>query len=587
MNIPRARIRPTSLVAALAAISLLGGAAAARIAPRNPGHARHFGYITMKDGVQLAYVAYLPRAKGTFPAVLQYDPYQGGGSTLGWPDSLWVKNGYAVVIASVRGTGCSQGVFHLFGRHEGPDGAAIIRWIGAQPWSDRRVGMIGVSYAGFTQILVAAQHPRLLRAITPSAVAANTYSQVAYPGGIFNAAFIAWWSLHGQPLAAAQGVKTRIGWGDRECEGNYKAHPASSLFLHARAHALFGPWWQARSLLREIRRVDVPTFISGTWQDDMIMATGTTDLYERLQGPKRLSMSPGGHGWLFLQPAFQQRLIQWMNRWVKGVHNGIGAQPPVTIYWEPRAGLPPAGGWATHYAGWPPKRTRLRTFWLTSARTLSAVPPGDSPADGRGLSYTYPTGVELTGNNTEFAVPPDPNGSLAWTSAPFHRDFTILGSVQLRFYAAAQNPDTDFEFILQDVYPNGDVRYLQRGFLRASLRGIDRRRSTADHLLHAYRRAADLIPGRIYEFRLSLPPLGAVLRKGQRLQLALLAPSPIPQPSWGLVPLDMPGENTVFTSARFPSTIVVPTIPGARAKRAPPPCGSMSLQPCRRPAAHR
>ena len=31
MNIPRARIRPTSLVAALAAISLLGGAAAARI----------------------------------------------------------------------------------------------------------------------------------------------------------------------------------------------------------------------------------------------------------------------------------------------------------------------------------------------------------------------------------------------------------------------------------------------------------------------------------------------------------------------------------------------------------------------------
>ena len=309
----------------------------------------------------------------------------------------------------------------------------------------------------------------------------------------------------------------------------------------------------------------------------MIMASGTTDLYERLRGPKRLSMSAGGHGWLFLQPAFQQQLIQWMNRWVKAVRNGIGARPPVTIYWEPRPGLPPAGGWAT-------QRTRLRTFWLTSARTLSAAPPGNSPADERGLRYTYPTGVELTGSNTEFAVPPDPNGSLTWASAPLHRDFTILGSVQLGFYAACQNPDTDFEFVLQDVYPNGDVQFLQRGFLRASLRGIARSRSTPDHLVHAYRRAACLIPGRIYEFRLSLPPLGVVLRRGQRLQLA---PSPIAQPRWGLVPVDVPGQNTVFASARYPSAIIVPTMAGARAKRAPPPCGSMPLQPCRKPAHHR
>ena len=312
----------------------------------------------------------------------------------------------------------------------------------------------------------------------------------------------------------------------------------------------------------------------------MIMASGTTDLYERLRGPKRLSMSPGGHGWLFLPPAFQQQRIQWMNRGVKALRNGIGARPPVTIYWEPRPGLPPAGGWAT-------QRTRLRRFWLTSARTLSAAPPGNSPADERGLRDTYPTGVELTGSNTEFAVPPDPNGSLTWTSAPFHGDFTILGSVQLRFYAASQNPDTDFEFVLQDVYPNGDVRFLQRGILRASLRSIARSRSAPDHLVHAYRRAAYLIPGRIYESRLSLPPLGAVLRRGQRLQLALLAPSPIPQPSWGLVPVDVPGQNTVHASVRYPCAIIVPMMADARAKRAPPPCGSMPLQPCRKPAHHR
>lgn len=581
------RVRLAALLMGLAGMTALSGTAAAQMGHGAVKYPRQFGYITMKDGVQLAYVAYLPQAKGKFPAVLQYGPYQGGGTTLGWPDGIWLKNGYAMVFASVRGTGCSQGVFHLFGRHEGPDGAAIIRWIGTQPWSDRKVGMIGVSYPGFTQILVAAQHPRMLKAIAPSAVAANAYSQIVYPGGIFNPAFLAWWSLHGQPMGAALGVKARIGWGDTECAANDLAHPAPRLFAHARAHPFFDRWWRLRSLQEYIGRVEVPTFLSGTWQDNAIMASGTTDLYERLRAPKRLSMSPGGHGWVYLQSAFQHELVQWMNHWVKGVPDGTEARPPVTIYWQTRAGLPPTSGWATHYAHWPPKRTRARTFWLTSARTLSARRPGNSAADAHGLSYTFPTGVELMGNNTQFALPPDPNGSVTWTSAPLSQNLTLLGSVQVRLYAASQNRDTDFEVVLQDVYPNGDVQYLQHGFLRASLRALDPGKPRPDHLVHAYRKPAYLVPGRVYELQLSLPPLGAVLRKGHRLQLVIVAPSPIAQPSWGLMPVDLPGQNTIYASARFPSRIIVPTIPGAKAARAQPPCGSMPMQPCRKPTRPR
>ena len=160
-----------------AAVILSGTAAAAQMSRRAPGseYPRHFGYVTMADGVRLAYVVYLPRAKGRFPAVLQYEPYVGGGSgpSSWWPAGMWLENGYAVVFANVRGSGCSQGVLDVFGPHEGPDGAAIVDWIGTQPWSDRRVGMIGVSYPGFMQILVAAQHPKFLRAITPSAVTAS------------------------------------------------------------------------------------------------------------------------------------------------------------------------------------------------------------------------------------------------------------------------------------------------------------------------------------------------------------------------------------------------------------------------------
>ncbi|HEY1891913.1 MAG TPA: CocE/NonD family hydrolase [Steroidobacteraceae bacterium] len=593
MSVSSGRIRLAGIALALMAAAILSGtAAAAPSAQRAPGsdYPRHFDYVTMKDGVRLAYVVYLPRAQGRFPAVLQYEPYAGGGSgpwsqDAWWPAGMWLDNGYAVVFASVRGSGCSQGALDVFGPHEGPDGAAIVDWIGTQSWSDRRVGMIGASYPGFTQILVAAQHPKLLRAITPSAVTANAYSEAAYPGGMLNVGFITEWSLHDQPSAEAMGVEARVGWGDKECESNYLAHPHPHLFLQARAHPFFDPWWKQHSLEDYIDRVAVPTFISGTWQDNATMSGGITELYERLHAPKHLSMSPGGHTWIYAAATLQQDLVRWMNRWVKGDRNGIEAQPPVRIYWESR-GYPPVASWTTQYSSWPPRRAEARTFWLTAADTLSASPPGTSAADAKGLSYTFPTGVELVGDNTQFAVPPDPDGSLTWTSAPLAEDLTILGRVQLRFYAASESPDTDFAVDLHDVYPNGDTQYLQHGFLRASLRAVDRAASTPDHVAHSYDKPDYLVPGRIYEVQLSLPPLGAVLRKGHRLQLLIAAPSPIPQPAWGLMPVNMPGQNTIYASAGYPSRIIVPTIPGASGEGAEPTCGSMAAQPCRMPARH-
>lgn len=287
-------------------------------------------------------MAYLPKAEGRFPVIFQYEPYVGAGTgpwppSDWWPSDMWLKNGYALVFANVRGTGCSQGVFDFLGPHEGPDGAAIVDWIGEQPWSDRSVGMIGASYPGHTQILVAAEHPEGLKAIAPAAVTASSYSEIFYPGGISNISFISEWGLHLQPSLEAIGVKARIGWGDKECEKNYRAHPANSLFLEARAHPFFDQWWRSRSLEQYISRVNVPTFISGTWQDHQTMASGATELYEQLKSPKRLSMSPRGHVSAYFEAGFQRDLLRWMDRWVKEVryrgatasHDLLGAQRAV------------------------------------------------------------------------------------------------------------------------------------------------------------------------------------------------------------------------------------------------------------------
>lgn len=578
---------PTSLglsrrCAAAAFLALCLAEAGPVVAAAAPTYPREFGYVTMKDGVGLAYVAYLPAAKGRFPTVLQYEPYQGGGVG---PDGHWLQKSYAVVTVSVRGTGCSQGVFDLFGPQEGPDGAEVVDWISRQPWSDRKVGMVGVSYPGHTQILTAAQQPEALKAITPGAVTASTYDDLVYPGGIFNATMAARWSLIIQPELAAAGARQRIGWGDKACQANMAAHPAPSLVEQGRDHPFLDGFWKERSLESYIDRVKVPTLISGDWQDNETQASGGTTLYERLNAPKRLVYSTGGHAGVYYAPSYQGEVDRWIDRWVKGETNGVEAEPRVTVYWEAGAGGKPGTNWTSHYADWPVKAAQARTFYMTGDGRLSDEPAGASGPAAAPRSYIYPTGVELVADNAQFSLPVNPSGSLTWTSAAFDDDVTILGSTEVSFFVSSENVDTDFVVALHDVYPDGDVQYLQRGFLRASLRRVDEAKSTLDHLWRPYDEPEPLTPGQIYQVRLTLPPLGAVLRKGHKLQVALLAPSAVGQPDWGPSPINLPGRNTVYASAKYPSQIRVPVIPGAKAQGPEPACGSLMFQPCRKAGA--
>ncbi|QNK01400.1 CocE/NonD family hydrolase [Dyella telluris] len=559
--------------------SLMAGACvtAADAPPAGTDYPRQFGYVTTQDGTRLAYVVYLPAAHGTFPTVFQYEPYLGGGSA---PDKLWLKAGYAVVTANVRGTGCSQGQHDLFGPHEGPDGADIIDWISHQPWSNRRVGMIGVSYPGHTQLLVAAQHPKALRAISPSAITMNTYDDIVWPGGIYNVGFASRWSLLLQPGIAAVGAQARVAWGDQECRANMAAHAAPTLVEQTSSHAGFDAWWKVRSLADYVERVQVPTFISQSWQDHETSVNGATQMYARLKAPKWMALSPGGHGWTYMQPAFQSMLVKWMDHWVKGANNGAEKLPRVTVYWELGGKVPPVAAWETHYADWPVPGAQEQTFQLNGDGSLTRDDAAKQ-GDDKPRRYVFGPGTELIGSNAQFSLAPDPTGTLAWTSAPLAKDLTILGAIQVHLFASSDNADTDFVVSLHDVYPNGDVQYLQRRFLRASMREIDGAQSTPQFVYRDFDKPAPLVPGKVYEFDLSLPPIGAVLRKGHKLQVMVSSPSAIPQPDWGLQSLSLPGFNSVYSSPTYPSRIVVPVLPDAEVKGPEPACGSLAFLPCR------
>ena len=173
---------------------------------------RHAAYVPMRDGTRLAMTWYVPGQAAAssgdppspaitsrFPVLLWYmpghresiDPVSGAVRTGmdGAEIGFFTAHGYIVAVAEMRGSGASFGYRAIDrGPQIGRDGRDLIDWIAAQPWSDGRVGMIGVSYQGFSQFATAAEQPRALKAIFPEIAGFDDYTSLYFPGGIPNVA---------------------------------------------------------------------------------------------------------------------------------------------------------------------------------------------------------------------------------------------------------------------------------------------------------------------------------------------------------------------------------------------------------------
>ncbi|MCT7357261.1 CocE/NonD family hydrolase, partial [Streptomyces sp. 15-116A] len=85
---------------------------------------------------ELATDVVLPVGDGPFPAVLVRTPYH---RTRHRAEARgWARRGFAAVVQDVRGRFASPGEWHPYA-NEAADGAAAVRWIRRQPWSDGRL----------------------------------------------------------------------------------------------------------------------------------------------------------------------------------------------------------------------------------------------------------------------------------------------------------------------------------------------------------------------------------------------------------------------------------------------------------------
>ncbi len=147
--------------------------------------------VRTRDGIGLATDVYRPGregdwAAGRFPTILCRTPYDKTDKRYTEIADFFVPHGYAVCLQDLRDRYRSDGTgdyFHTVTPQQGEDGYDTVEWIAAQPWSNGRVGMVGSSYAGITQVRAALERPPHLAAIWPDVVPTNSFQHQSREGG--------------------------------------------------------------------------------------------------------------------------------------------------------------------------------------------------------------------------------------------------------------------------------------------------------------------------------------------------------------------------------------------------------------------
>jgi predicted acyl esterase len=419
-----------------------------------------YGYMTTRDGTQLAYSVHPPTDvlgqlgadpppitnPSPAPTLVEYSGY--GYADPAGPQSgiaaLANLMGFTVVDVNMRGTGCSGGAFDFFEPLQNLDGYDVVETVAHQPWvAHNKVGMLGISYGGISQLFTAQTEPPNLAAIAPLSVIDQTATTL-YPGGILNTGFALNWAEERVHDAQPAGPETGQPWayqkiqaGDPICAANQALHPeAADLLTKVEENDHYVP--EVADPLAPITFVDkinVPVFMACQWTDEQTGGHCPT-LAEHMTGTdkKWFTFTNGTHV-DSLSPETYNRLYDFLQIYVAkeapilkspllkltapvamqaifGIDGPGGAPPPLTLPNDPIQSEPtydsakaafdalpqirvlfdngagnanagwPFPGFEKSFSSFPIPGTRARYWYLAPQGGLTAQAPSDAAADG-------------------------------------------------------------------------------------------------------------------------------------------------------------------------------------------------------------
>jgi ABC-2 type transport system ATP-binding protein len=456
--------------------------------------------VESADGTPIVATLMLPAgASSTNPVPAVIGTHGWAGSRARSPSGLTARlidRGYAILTWDSRGFGESGGEANVGAPgFEVEDARALLDYLASRPEiladgpNDPRVGWIGGSNAGGVQLNTAAFDDRveaivpeipwgdLIQDLFPNGVAKQTWDAVLYSAGLATGTALGLQSPAG-PQTGAYPPQIHQAFAEVTATGQL-SEPIRE-------------WFAFRSTTRWSSRIRTPTLIlQGTVDVLFPLEDGFTN-YRNVRGkaPVKLiaycsghSLSgcsyPGGssgypEGAGDKPPLYQDRIVAWLDRYVKGLDVATGP----AIEWQAQDG---------RYYGaprWPLPTTR----WVTGTSLETGALVGPGPGGGDGPDDGNPAPASELGTTAARAP----------VLGPFARARSILGAPAVHLGGSVTGV-RGFAFLeLVDVAPDGTRVTVDDQVMPVSLDG-----GTVDRVVDMHGVAWRLQPGHVLELELT------------------------------------------------------------------------------------
>ena len=495
--------------------------------------------IPSDDGIVLRADVYRPTAPGRHPVVLTYGPYAKGlafqeAYQPQWekmvrdhPDvganssnkyqnwevvdpEKWVPDGYACVRVDSRGAGWSPGYMDVWSPRETRDLFEAVEWAAAQPWSNGKVGLSGISYYAINQWHVAGLEPPHLAALVPWEGAADFYRDMNYHGGIYCDFAGTWYPRQVETVQYGLGDRGRKSPNTGESvAGPETLSPEelkrnrADLDADLRAHPLDDQWHRSRSA--DWSKVKVPFLSAANWGGQGLHPRGNFEAFTQAAAEQKwLEVHGDSHWSLFYTDYGIELQKRFFDHFLKGADNGWDRQPRVLLQVRHVDRFVPR-----EESEWPLARTQWTRYYLNPEGNRLQLQP---VADEGKVEY------DGFGDGADF-------------SFTVERETEITGPIAAKLFVSSATADADLFLVVRVFKPNGDEIVFQgaldpntpiaQGWLRVSHRKLDLARALPYRPYHTHDEIQPLTPGEVYEVDVEVWPSSIVVPAGYRVTLSV------------------------------------------------------------------
>jgi len=352
------------------------------------------------------------------------------------------------------------------------------------------------------------------------------------------------------------------------------------------------------SFMPKIMETHIPIYNMGGWHDANVRGTTETFCSMRQTNPSKMIIGAGYHTgdgpyWAYsgenekkVLAKTKFELLRFFDRYLKGIQNGIEAEPPIYIYVQDGAG----GHWRFENE-WPLARQKITPLYLDGSNMLSTERKSDGAdkyvADfhhdsryGTHLGNRYLAAAAFTPDKLPIRTEKD-KALLVYNSAPMQQDTEVTGHPIVDLWVSSSADNGDIFVYLEDVDEKGTAVLVSEGQLMAGFAKLvdNNEMGTAGvNILpklpwHGFTKndfVEDIFAGgKIVELYFDLMPTSWVFRKGHSIRISIacadwptfrlnpkLSPNNKPDDPANIIP-----TISVYHDADHPSKIQLPIIP--------------------------